>query len=78
MSNFLKILTELQNDKKLLIKKGDIEIYTSQSDEDGSLVTVLKNGKEIDSGDYDSNARAFFFGKKHYKNKEDLLAFYSK
>ena len=50
----------------VIAKHGDVEVHRHESDEDGSSISVRKNGKKIADGDYDRHAGAFFVSHKSF------------
>lgn len=56
----------LDEESQVIAKHGDVEVHRHESDEDGSSISVRKNGKKIADGDYDRHAGAFFVSHKSF------------
>jgi hypothetical protein len=74
----------LDEESQVIAKHGDVEVHRHESDEDGSVISVRKNGKKIADGDYDRHAGAFFVshksfgpGQKAFDSSKDLAHHFS-
>jgi hypothetical protein len=74
----------LDEESHVIAKHGDVEVHRHESDEDGSVISVRKNGKKIADGDYDRHAGAFFVshksfgpGQKAFDSSKDLAHHFS-
>ena len=60
------LVSESAEPGTVIAKHGDVEVHRHESDEDGSVISVRKNGKKIADGDYDRHASAFFVSHKSF------------
>lgn len=57
---------------KCLATHGDVSVHSHSHTNDGSVIDVIKKGKKIASGDFDSGADSFFISHKSYKGQKSF------
>jgi hypothetical protein len=68
--------SKMDESRKVIAKGGGYEVISHSPDREGSAIDIMKNGKKVASGDYDSGAGTFFVkaGKKtSFDNAQDII-----